>query len=221
MQYCPKCRIYIRGRKKCCPLCQGRLEDDNKAEDSPFPVLPVPHVSGYSFLKIATFAAVVLIVLMGFIDYVLHGRSAVPKLVSLCAVLAVGDLHVGAYFRNNIMKMVVVQEYIVALITIAADRLTGGFGWSFAWTVPCLLTASAATIVIIGKAMHRTFETYAIYILWAVIFSLLQIIPIKKGWNPMPLPAVINMCLMFVFAAGIVIFKGREMRNAGKKWFNF
>ena len=53
MQYCPKCRINIRGNKSCCPLCQGELAGE-PAEDV-FPVLVPRKISQASLLKIATF----------------------------------------------------------------------------------------------------------------------------------------------------------------------
>ena len=37
MQYCPKCRVKIRGNKSCCPLCRATLTGEG--EDGAFPVL--------------------------------------------------------------------------------------------------------------------------------------------------------------------------------------
>ncbi len=45
MQYCPKCKINIRGHKTCCPLCQGQLQGE--PEKNPFPVLAKPKVRSY------------------------------------------------------------------------------------------------------------------------------------------------------------------------------
>ena len=34
MQYCPKCKIKIRGKKTCCPMCQGPLKEVEGGEES-------------------------------------------------------------------------------------------------------------------------------------------------------------------------------------------
>ena len=40
MQYCPKCKVNIRGEKYCCPLCQGKIKEIDDNIDEPFPTLP-------------------------------------------------------------------------------------------------------------------------------------------------------------------------------------
>ena len=62
MQYCPKCRLNIRGEKAGCPLCGGRLAGD--PEPGGFPVLEKRRFSHMSVVKVATFCCLSMFIIL-------------------------------------------------------------------------------------------------------------------------------------------------------------
>ena len=63
-------------------------------------------------------------------------------------------------------------------------------------------------------------EEYIIYLGVAMVLSMLQIIPVLSGVNPMILPAVLCMAIMLILGCGAVIFRFRDLRSAAEKLFN-
>ncbi len=218
MQYCPKCKIRIQGNKSCCPLCQGRITGE--AEQSPFPVTEKPQISSLSFLRIATFAAVCVLVALLLASYLSQGRLVFTGLLQLITVLALADVWVVFYFRSNAMKMVTVQLYLIILLTVVIDLRTGMHGWSFAWLAPFAFPAVLFAVILIGKASGMTLENYIIYLVWDILFSLLQLIPIRLGLNPFPQAAAISIAFLLIAGTALVLFRFRELRSAGGKWFH-
>ena len=70
MQYCPKCRISIRGDKTECPLCGGRVTGN--AEPGGFPVLDRRRFSHMSLVKVGTFCLLTFIIIMNSLE-ILYG----------------------------------------------------------------------------------------------------------------------------------------------------
>ena len=208
MQYCPKCKITIRGRKACCPLCQGKLQ--GTPEENPFPVLAKPKVSTLSFFRICTFILV----------RYFAGPQAWLSIFGLTALIAWADLWIAMWFRNNIMKMIVVQLYILMLITVFLDWKTGMHGWSVAWVIPLLFVAMAVATVIIGKTTKLALETYIMYLVWNILLSFLQMLALRLKINPFPAPAVVSMFLLLALGAAVVIFRLRDLKSAAGKWFS-
>ena len=65
MQICQKCNVKIRGRKECCPLCQGRLKEVEGEENPSFPVLEKRKISNITFLKMCTFLFIASEIIFG------------------------------------------------------------------------------------------------------------------------------------------------------------
>lgn len=217
MQYCPKCKINIRGHKTCCPLCQGQLQGE--PEKNPFPVLAKPKVSNLTFFRICTFILILLELSLLLVRY-FAGPQAWSTLLGLSAVIAWADLWIASYFRNNIMKMIVVQLYLLMLITLFFDWNTGMHGWSVAWVIPSLFLSIAIATVIIGKNRRLPLETYVMYLFWNVVLSFLQLIAVHLDRNPFPAPAVVSTFLLLVLGAAVVVFRFRALKNAAGKWFS-
>ncbi len=217
MQYCPKCKISIRGTKACCPLCQGKLQGE--AEEGPFVVLPQPKVSGLSFFKLASFIVVCVLLLMAFLRFLL-GPTAPVAILTIVAIVAWADLVVMSWFRNNVMKTMVVQIYILMALIVISDFRTGGRGWSLAWVLPFAFLAMAGATVLVARSSRIPLETYVMYLFWNVLLSFLQIIGLAIHANPFPIPAVASILLLIVLGAAVVIFRFKDLQRAAGKWFN-
>lgn len=219
MQYCPKCRISVRGNKACCPLCQGPLTGE--PEPGAFPVTQQNMESKLSlFFKIITFLLILIEISLAAVNY-LTGRSLPGvSLAMLIAPVVWADLWVATYFRNNVIKMLTTELYIAMLICLIADLRTGFHGWSVAWVIPLVFVFMAILTVALGMIVKLTLETYIIYLFFIVLLSLLQMIPLALGVNPFPIPAVLCMAALVVFGSGGVIFRSRELLSASRKWFS-
>ena len=108
MQYCPKCRIGIKGDKSGCPLCGGRLTGE--PEPGGFPVLERGKLTHMSIVKAATFAGLSSLIIMMALE-ILYGFKLVwVPFAALGVVIAWGDLMVGVYYRNNLIKTFSIED---------------------------------------------------------------------------------------------------------------
>ncbi len=218
MQYCPKCKINIRGTKKCCPLCQGRLEGEGEAPI--FPVLKKRKVSNVSFFKICVFAWILLMITMFWIDYVTGNQFAWPGVVRVAGCFALADLGVGMYYHSNILKVVTIEIYFGMLVGYYIDKKTGFYGWSLSWMIPAFFLALVLITVIMGSILKLYIVDYVIYLAVDVLASLLQIIPIYREQNPFPYAAAASIAILLGFASYIVLFRFRDLKNASSKYMN-
>ena len=241
MQYCPKCKIIIRGRKRCCPLCQGALlerqdlarqnvsladycidEDLSDEElDATFPVIRKRRVTSHLLFRIATFLAVaaeiVAIALM-----FLAGESLPWMPILMVGVLiAWADLVVTLYYRNNILKILTVEVILSIGVALWVDALTGWHGWSVEWMIPMTLVGLAVVTIVIGRARGLKTGEYVMYLIFDAVLALLQMIPIHLGLNTRPWAAVMSIAAFLILAAAVVIFRFRELKSATERVFNF
>ncbi len=218
MQSCPKCKIRIRGNKRCCPLCQGVLTGE--PEDPAFPSIPQKKVSSVSLFKIGLFACVLVEIVMGILSYVTDFRYGVFGFVMTIAPLCLFDFAVVTYYRGNIFKLITAESWLIMLACYLADVNTGFHGWSLAWVIPIGFVVLTVVILILGKTIRNHLMEYVIYPFVNILLSLLQFIPIAKGMNPFPLPAVICEGLLVAVAAYILIFRFRDLTNASSRYLN-
>lgn len=222
MLYCAKCKIYIRGSKTRCPLCEGKLT--GTPEDPAFPTLKRSGVSSFSILRVSTFVFLVLEIVMGAVWFLssheLKVRLPWVPLVMLGGVVGWVDLVLAMYLRNNVMKIITVQAYVAMIIDFAIDRMTGFLGWSYTWMIPMTFLGLAAATFGIGMGAKLRLEDYVIYLLIDTVFCMLQLIPVIGNWSSFLWPSVICMALYLIMAAGTVVFRFRALKNASAKYFN-
>jgi hypothetical protein len=219
MQYCPKCKIQVRGRKECCPLCQGPLSGEPEEGESAFPVIAPPRVSRVTFFRLCTFILLAFEAGMLITAYMVRD-AAWPGVAGIAALLAWADLWITLYFRNNVMKLINVQFYIFMIVLLFFCNTPGRTVVILSFMLPVLFVLLAVITLISGHAAHLAFEVYAIYLLLDIVLSFLQVIPILKHTNPLPLPALISMSCMFLLGAAAVLFRPRELKRASGKWLH-
>lgn len=222
MQTCQKCKINIRGNKAICPLCQSKLTGE--PENPAFPTIKHNRVTSFTIIRIAVFFFFVVEICMGaawFLAKHEQGKNLfwVP-LVMAGTVVALADLVVTIYLRNNILKIITFEVYVAILVDLAIDVHFGFAGWSVVFVIPFSFIGLGAATISIGMASKMKSEDFVIYLVLDTIFSLFQIIPILRGNNYFEWPAVICMALYLILAAGMFLFHSRELKNASAKYFN-
>ena len=218
MQYCPKCRISIRGNKTECPLCGGRVTGES--EPGGFPILERNRFSHMSVVKVGTFCLLTFFIIMNALEILYDFKLAWVPFAVMGALIAWGDLMVGIYYRNNLIKTLFVETYLAMAVCILIDTLTGWHGWSLAYVLPIGFVMLVFVTIGVGRAANLRLEEYIIYIFVTILLSMLQIFPVLAHVNPVAFPAVACMALLLIEACAAVIFRFRDLRSAVEKMFN-
>ena len=191
--------IQIRGKKARCPLCQRELQDQDLAmpfeDDDPFVRLANPKVSFIKMIRTVTFICICLEILLGAVQ-IITGGSGWILAAMLIVLLGWADFQVVIYYRTNLIRMLTTQGYII----MAA----------------CLIIVTFAAAKIQKMELHE----FILYPVFNVLMSLLQIIPIALGTNPIIAPAVICMAIMLILGSSLVVFRGRVLREAVEKYLH-
>lgn len=218
MQYCPKCRIKMRGDKAECPLCGGRVTGD--PEPGGFPAQAQRRFSHMSLVKLATFFLLSFFIVLLALEILYDFKLPWVPFAVMGALIAWGDLMVGVYFRNNLIKTLAIETYLAMAVCLLIDTLTGWHGWSLAYVFPIGFVTLVFVTIGVGRAARLRLEEYIIYIFVTMGLSMLQIIPVMTHTNPFILPAVVSMALLLIAACAAVIFRFSDLLSAIEKLFN-
>ena len=218
MQYCPKCKVHIRGNKQCCPLCEGSI--NGEPEDPAFKKKKNRKYSYLLLFRICLFIFVITEVVMLTFQFMTGFRFHFPGLIMTWAPFVLLDLLVAIYYRGNIIKLISCQAYIVMAVCIYIDRLEKPLTWSIQWVVPSTLLGLVLVTIIIGAVLGLRMVDYMIYLIIDVILGLLQMIPVILGINKVPYMAIASAGVMVILAAFVAIFKPRDLGNAFSKYMN-
>ncbi|MBQ7583523.1 MAG: hypothetical protein IJT24_02835 [Lachnospiraceae bacterium] len=227
MTYCPKCDIIIRGKKLCCPLCQGKTAEAPEGCELPemaaveaFPVIE-HRISSVTVFKIMTFLFLTLEICFAAVHWLLGPDALWVSLVMLGILVGWLDILVVLYVRSNIIKLLTVEGYVAIAVDIFIDHMTDMHGWSFAWVVPSILFALGLLTLIIALVTRLRTSEYVQYIALNAGASLLQFIPIRLGLNPISLPAIVVAACYLILMAGVLVFQYNDLKTALGRRFNF
>ena len=220
MQYCPKCKVNIRGRKECCPLCQGQLRLIDGEPEAPFPTLKKKKISNITLFKMVTF----IFIAMEIVFITLNIQTG--KVYPVFGILILGFLVAWVtfittmYIRNNLIKVITFEVVVAIIVDIYVDIRTGFHGWSVMWMVPGTLLGLAIATIITAKVLKLRLDEYILYLVLDLIMALSQIIFIVKGMNKFTWPAVAVIMVYLILIAGLVIFRFADLKRASQKMFN-
>jgi hypothetical protein len=220
MQVCNKCNIRIRGRKECCPLCQGKLNETEGDENLAFPILEKRKITSITFLKVCTFISIVALIVFGTVNIMTSGAFPFIGPVILGVIVAWIDIVATMYLRNNIIKVITFEVLVAIVVDFYVDMRTGFYGWSVNWMIPMTLIGLAIATIITANIMGLRLDEYILYIVFDFVMALLQIICIKNGMNTLPWPAASSIMFYLILIAALVIFRFRDLKNASEKMFN-
>ena len=220
MQYCPKCRIRIRGSKARCPLCQGQLRGTGAPQEDPFKNIPRPRVSYALMTRIVTFLCVSAVICFGAAQIISGFRLGWTLIVIAGIVLGWADYMVAVYYRSNVLMLMAVQAVAAMGVVLLIDRLLVHNGFSVIWVLPMMFPAVVIFTFIAGYAMDMALEEFILYPLFEILLGMFQIVPILRGTNRFIAPAVISMAVLLILVSAIAIFRGRMLWNAAMKYLH-
>ena len=221
MQYCDKCKIHIRGEKRCCPLCGGELTGQAEPETAGYPRLRVSKVTKMGIVRISLFCFLALEAVMGLLRFMTPTGLPWVTFVMIGAPIAWCDLVLAFYHRNNVILLITAQTYIGMTVAIVIDRMTGHPGWAVEWMVPSCFLGLVFVTIWIGKFLKKMLLVeYIIYLAANMVLSLIQIIFIRIGWNKFIWPAAISITVLSIMAIGALIFYQRIVRSAATRVFH-
>ena len=235
MQYCPNCKVKIRGNKAHCPLCERELVNvavdmgadaessadgrEKVMEDDPFVRLPSPRVSFMLMVRTVTFVCVTLEILLGAAQ-IISGSSGWLLAIMLFILLGWIDFQAALYYRNNLIRMLTTQAYIIMGICLLIAAYTRTGSWAVSWVVPIMFGILIVVTFGAAKLQGMDLHEYILYPVFDVLMSMLQIIPVALGRNPVRAPAVLCISMMLILASSFLIFRGRMLRDAAEKYLH-
>ena len=218
MQNCPKCQINIRGDKECCPLCGSPLSGN--PEDPAFPALEHKKISRLTLSRIVLFLCIIFEVFLVTAMFLSRQRFVWAPLAMLAAVVVYLDVRLVLFYRDNYLRVFTSQVYLGMIVCLVVDKATNWHGWSVTWVLPVCFFGLVIVTFIVGVVLPMDLEDYIVYFLFTIALCLLQIIPLLRGSNPFPVPAILSIAADIIFAAGLFVFRGRETRSGARKYFN-
>ena len=181
MLYCSKCGISIRGNKRCCPLCQGELT--GTPSEAAFPTLKRARITSLSLVKLFTFLFIALEIVWSAVGFLADFTLAWVPFAMAGTLVAWLDAVLAVYFRNNVVKNITIQVYLVMIGGFVIDRFTGFHGWSVQWLIPCCFLGLVTTTIALGRGLPLRLEEYILYLAVDMVLSLLQTIFLVMRMN--------------------------------------
>ena len=218
MLYCINCGISIRGNKRCCPLCQGELT--GTPSEAAFPTLKRARITSLSLVKLFTFLFIALEIVWSAVGFLANFTLAWVPFAMAGTLVAWLDAVLAVYFRNNVVKNITIQVYLVMIGGFVIDRFTGFHGWSVQWLIPCCFLGLVTTTIALGRGLPLRLEEYILYLAVDMVLSLLQTIFLVMGMNAFVWPAVISMAALLILGVAALLFRFRDLKNASEKLFH-
>ena len=204
MNTCPHCHIRVGGDTAYCPLCQNRLS--GPAGEPYFPAT-APRIHRASLLyKIVAFVLSALIVVAGAFDFLLMEDTPHRHFSILMAVWAVAVLRVvRAVLRRrfNGPRQIFNLLLLVSALLVFTDWFNGYTGYSLDLVVPILCCAANALVYLLMNIGIGVLP----YIL--LFFR----IDYSGRLDAHSLPWVICLIISVITFLGLVIFRGRALKN--------
>jgi NRPS condensation-like uncharacterized protein len=178
-----------------------------------------PKRTAKRILQAFTFLSIAAAVICCMVNYLISNRISWAGYAAagcFCTWLTVA---VAYKKRRNPLKSVMWQLFILSAIGILWDLFTGWRGWSVDFLLPaaCLLTLCA--MLVISKVRHLEPSEYLFYLIQACAFGWIPLILFWTKVVTFKYLSIICAGLCFLFFAGLLIFRRKEVMQELHKKF--
>lgn len=217
MKYCNKCGVEIVGSLTFCPLCQNELQVEGKTMEDVFPRIEERKASSHIVLKILGFISLIVGILCVFFNMLIPAESY----WSLIVILTVGcvwlSFAIAVAKHRNLLKYLLYQSVIISLFAVFLDYSTGGYGWSFTFVVPIVLTLAMVVMYLLSKILHLQVGDYMIYLLLDALFGIIPVVFLVTDQVQTDIPSLVCILGSIISVIGLIVFEGRNMLSELKR----
>lgn len=218
MKRCVKCNLNVRGDQEKCPLCQAELT--GKAEPPSYPTIQTIYRQHASLLRLMLLTSVSVCVLSAAVNLLLPstGRWALYVFIGVACFLIC--LLSGIRAQHNIPQNITSQSLFISALSLLWDWLTGWHGWSIDFVVPIAFASAMLIMAIISHVRGIPVEDYVVCFATDAVFGIIPLFFYLTGRLDQPIPSLICISVSVISLAAILIFRGKEVRQALARRFH-
>lgn len=210
MRHCDSCDITVTGDSERCPLCRNLLSGSPDPGSRVFPALPPPRYKRHLLYKLTSAAAIAASVICIAVNRMIphSGNWALLACAGIAGLWFAAM--VGIAQRRNLIRNITWQLFILSGICVLLDQISGRYGWSVDYVLPCLCVGSMASMIVLAAVLRLPSNEYLFNLTLTGIFSLLPALLIFFGAVVTDWPSVICTACAVILLAFIWIFGGRK-----------
>lgn len=219
MNYCPQCKVSVKGEWEYCPLCKSSLNDEETGERQLSVFLNVPlefnrDKAIQSFLRYSLIIVLFYFVVQYFWTFEFFGL----EYVLLGLVITWTNIVFLVRKRANIAKAINYILFFVSAVSIYIDYLKGWTGWSITFVVPILSISSLIAMFISIRVVNLNVGDYVLYLQLAAIVGIAPLLFLIMGWVGHPLPSIISVVFSFsMFVSVLIRYRRRVIKELQKR----
>lgn len=218
MKHCDKCRVNVRGKELLCPLCQNTLSGPD--EEDIYPVLPTIYKQYELFFKLLILFTVVAGISCVTVNLIIPDTGYWSVFVVLGILCFWISLAFAIRKRHNIPRNIVNQVFILSLLSVGWDYITGRHGWSLDFVIPITSIAAMISLAVLAKIMKMPVGDYMVYLFSNIAFGMIPLIFYLAGWINVVVPSVVCIAISILSLSALILFEGKNMRMELVKRFH-
>lgn len=210
MKYCEKCKINVRGNIKNCPLCQNKLS--GSSDEILYPKLETVFKQYKIFFKFLILITAIISVTSLAVNLLIP-QSGIWSLFVVFGIICFWICLVTAYKRrNNLAKNISSQVFLISILCIIWDIVTGWRGWSLSYVLPISCTAAIFSLVILSRLLKFAPADYIVCLATDILLGIIPLIFFLSGLASTGIPSVICTGLSVIAFIFILLFEGKEIK---------
>lgn len=222
MSKCRQCKIEILDPTMVCPLCNSVLERSDTEPIGPGMYPDVTEVTRklhfvirlYLFLSILLEAGLILI------NYLTYNGIWWSGISGIAIVYFYMTLRFSIQNNSGFHMAIFVQTAGSVLFTICIDFILGYHGWSLSFALPIGIMCMNLAIVLIMLINIKSWQSYILLQLVALIFSIVFLVLWGVGTITYPVLGFVASGLSAALFIGTLIFGDRKAQNELKRRFH-
>ncbi len=226
MRYCERCKVNIAGRWERCPLCDGYLappvpreglDTDGEEAEEIFPRIPTIYYQYGLFFRILIWVSVIAAAVSFAVNFAWPGHG----LWSLIVAAGIGSFWALMIFavrkRRDLSKSILYQLLIASILVVIWDCFMGWHRWSIDYVIPILCVSGMLSMGILSRVMKQYINDPILYLSIYGALGFIPLIPLVFGWLNVIYPSLICVVISVISLSGILLFRGRQMKQELKK----